>query len=220
MSKFTTLIIGHDTLALNCARMLHDAGHEIRAVVTRCAELRDWAVAQNLPLIAPGPGLADRVQGLSVDWLFSIANLDLIPEAVLARATKGAVNFHDGPLPRYAGLNAPVWAILNAETQHGVTWHRISGGVDEGNILAQTMVDIAADETAVSLNRKCFAAALESFPTVISALDGGQAEGTVQDLTQRSYFAKDKRPILNSELIFTFKTNALIRIVYALYHGD
>ncbi len=31
----------------------------------------------------------------------------------------GAINFHDGPLPRYAGLNTPAWAIINGEAEHG-----------------------------------------------------------------------------------------------------
>ena len=73
---------------------------------------------------------------VAFDWLFSIANLEMIPESVLARAKAGAVNFHDGPLPRYAGLNAPVWAILAGETAHGITWHMIEGGIDEGDVLA------------------------------------------------------------------------------------
>ena len=61
------------------------------------------------------------------DWLLSIANLQIVPEVLLAKA-EGAVNFHDGPLPDYAGLNAPVWARLNGETKHGITWHLIENG--------------------------------------------------------------------------------------------
>jgi hypothetical protein len=49
---------------------------------------------------------------LGRDWLLSVANLTVLAPAVLARAHPGAVNFHDGPLPAHAGLNAPVWAIL------------------------------------------------------------------------------------------------------------
>jgi len=54
------------------------------------------------------------------DWLFSISNLSLIPTALWQAATRRAANFHDGPLPRYAGLNAPAWALLAGETQCGV----------------------------------------------------------------------------------------------------
>ena len=84
---------------------------------------------------------------------------------VLALA-RGAVNFHDGPLPRYAGLNAPVWAILNGERQHGISWHLIEGGVDEGDVLESRSFDIAPQDTALTLNTRCFEAAMESFPSV------------------------------------------------------
>ena len=66
------------------------------------------AEAEGLPLIAPGNGLQNRLQGIEFEWILSIANLDIIPDDVLALAARGAVNFHDGPLPAYAGLNAPV----------------------------------------------------------------------------------------------------------------
>ena len=74
---------------------------------------------------------------MSADWLLSIANLRMIPDDVLALPTKGAINFHDGPLPAYAGLNTPAWAIINGAPTHGVSWHVIEGGVDEGDLLAQ-----------------------------------------------------------------------------------
>lgn len=220
MSAFSTLIIGHDTLALNCARMLVEAGHTLSAVVTRHRDFRDWATAAGVPLVAPGPGLADRLADISADWLLSIANLEIIPDAVLAGVKCGAINFHDGPLPRYAGLNAPVWAILNGETHHGITWHRISGGVDEGNILVQSTVDIVPDETALSLNTKCFAAALDSFPDVIKALASGNSDGVAQDLTARNYFARDKRPDGFGVLNFTQESTRIARIVRALDHGE
>ena len=121
----------------------------------------------------PGADLADRLGPLDFDWLFSIANLAIVPDAVLAKATSGAINFHDGPLPRYAGLNAPVWALLNRETRHGVTWHLIEGGIDEGDIVEQRRFDLDAGETALTLNTKCYAAAIESFGALVAALETG-----------------------------------------------
>jgi natural product biosynthesis luciferase-like monooxygenase protein len=214
--SFSALIIGHDTLALNCARMLREADHEIRAIVTRHAAFRDWAGAEGIACKTPGEAL----EGVSADWLLSIANLDIIPDAVLGLARKGAVNFHDGPLPRYAGLNAPVWALLDGETRHGITWHCIAGGVDEGNILVQKTFDIAPNETALSLNTKCFAAAMESFPDVIEALAGDAAEGRKQDLSERSYYGRHDRPVSMGALEFSNNTSDLLRIVHALDHGD
>ena len=220
MTPFSSLIIGHDTLALNCARMLAAAGHPIRAVVSRCPEFRIWAETEGVALITPENDLKKCIQDIEFDWLLSIANLDIIADDVLALATRGAVNFHDGPLPAYAGLNAPVWALLNGETTHGVTWHRIENGVDEGNILAQRAVDIAPGETALTLNTKCYAAALDSFGEVIAALAEGQAEGVVQDLSQRSYYARDQRPEAAARIDFSRDVSEVKRLVQALDHGD
>ncbi len=212
------LLVGNETLALQCGRAWLEAGHEIAAVATRHADVADWARGAGLRVIAPGPGLAGRMEGLGFDWLLSIANLDLLPEPVLARAARGALNFHDGPLPRYAGLNAPVWAILNGETRHGVTWHLIEGGVDAGRIVVARPIDIAPDETAFTLNAKCYAAALESFPEVVAELSRGAPEAREQDPAERSWFGRDKRP---EGLILDPARPAadLARLVRALDHG-
>ena len=137
---FSCLLQGNDTLTIQCGGMLLDAGHRVAGVLTRDDRVRAWAEEAGLPVIAPGGAV-----GADADWFLSIANTDVIPDAVLACGKRGAVNFHDGPLPRYAGLNAPVWAILNGEASHGITWHVIEGGIDEGRIVARRVFDIAPD---------------------------------------------------------------------------
>ncbi len=184
------ILIGHQSLAQQCGQMWLEAGHRLAAVVTRHPGVRDWAVARGLSLVEPGPGLADRLPG--ADWLLSVANLDMLPDAVLARAAKGAVNFHDGPLPRRAGLNAPVWAIMEGDAQHGIAWHRIAGGVDEGPVLAARAFELAEGETALTLNARCFQTGMESFPEVIAAL-AVDAPGVAQDLGLRTYKGRDAR---------------------------
>ncbi len=138
----------------------------------------------------------------------------------MASARKGAVNFHDGPLPRYAGLNAPVWAILNGETTHGITWHLIEGAVDEGRILVQRQVNVTDSDTALTLNARCFAAAIESFDEVLDALATGAPQVYEQDLSQRTYFGRHDRPAGSGVLDPSQPAADLARIVRALNHGD
>ena len=145
MSHFSAVIIGNESLAIQCADMLLEGGHDIRAVVTRNSDVADWATQSGIAVYDTQAGLAAAMQNQPFDWLLSIANLDLIPDALLALPTRGAVNFHDGPLPRYAGLNAPVWALINGEVEYGISWHMIAGGVDEGALVAQQFFDIAPD---------------------------------------------------------------------------
>ena len=212
------LLIGNESLALQCGAAWLARGHGIAAVVTRHADVAAWARKKGLRVEEPGPGLMERLDDLSCDWLLSIANLDLLPQAMLACATRGAVNFHDGPLPRHAGLNAPVWAILEGDAQHGITWHLIEGGIDEGRIVVQRLFDITPDETAFTLNAKCYAAALDSFDEVISTLEHGVQGFVNQDSRQRSYHAKSDRPRA-AWLDFTRPAADLVRVVRALDHG-
>ncbi|TNF22700.1 MAG: LLM class flavin-dependent oxidoreductase [Rhodobacteraceae bacterium] len=220
MTQITAILVGNDTLTLGCARQWLDWGHAIAALVTRNADLADWARAEGLRVDAPGADLGARLEGLACDWILSIANLDILPDAVLALAEQGAVNFHDGPLPRYAGLNAPVWAILNGEVRHGITWHRIAGGVDKGDILLRQTFDLAPGETALSLNLKCYAVAVDSFAEVIDQLERPSPRWQAQDLSARSYFGRDARPEAMGHLRPDRPAEDNARLVRALDHGD
>ena len=199
-AAFSCVLLGDQSLTIACGDVIVAGGHQIAAVVSQDADVAAWAVGQGVPVV-PRPGDLLGLDLGTVDWVLSIANLALIPDAVLALGQKGAVNFHDGPLPRYAGLNTPAWAVINREARHGVSWHMIEGGVDEGDLLAQVMIDIASDDTAFSLNSKCYAAGMESFAAVLSQLEADALDRQQQDLSERSYFAKDTRPdALNFEI--------------------
>lgn len=218
MAQFSCVLIGNESLLVQCAEAVLDRGNRIEAVVTHNADIRAWAEGRDLPVIETGKGLAERMQALRFDWLLSIANLTLIPQKVLDMAQQGAVNFHDGPLPRHAGLNAPVWALMQGETQHGITWHMIEGGVDEGDILVSRSFDITPRDTALTLNTKAYAAAIDSFGAVMDQLEGG-LKRLPQDLTLRSYHARDARPFGYGLLDVTLSAADLERMVRALDHG-
>ena len=195
MAALDCYVMGGESLLAQCARILRERGHRIRGVITESPELVRWAEGEGFPVIAPGKGLADRIE--RHDVFFSIANLQLIPEPVLAKARGGAVNFHDGPLPRYAGLNAPNWALIHQEATHGVSWHRIEGGVDEGPVLARREVAVTPLMTAFELNAACYAAGIASFGEALERLeseDPRAARGDAQDLSKRTYFGKHDRP--------------------------
>jgi len=220
MSSFLGVIIGNESLTIQCGEMLREAGHSLAAVVTRNSEVADWAEGAGLPVISADADLAKALANVPHDWLLSIANLDMIPDTVLALPARGAVNFHDGPLPRYAGLNAPVWALLAGEVEYGISWHLITGGVDEGGLLAQSFFDVATDETVLTLNTKCYAAAIDSFAKVLEKLASDAPVVTAQDLTQRSYFAMNARPANAARLDFSQPARKITTLVHALDHGD
>ncbi|SMG39517.1 MupA/Atu3671 family FMN-dependent luciferase-like monooxygenase [Paracoccus sp. J56] len=217
MTQFSAILVGNESLLRHAAEMLLARGHRINAVVTRNPGLRDWAQGAGLAVEdqdAPMP--ADAPQA---DWLFSVANLSILRPGMLARGRQGAINFHDGPLPKLAGLNAPVWAIIGGEAQHGVTWHMIEGGVDEGDILTQRLFGIRPDDTALTLNARCFARGAESFAEVVDQLETGTIQRIRQDLSLRSYVGRDKRPEAAAVLDFSQPTAQIGALVRGLDHG-
>ena len=216
-AALSVILMGDESLTIACGDMVLAGGHSIAAVVTRDAAVGSWAAGKALKVFENPRDLLD--QPADVEWLLSIANLRMIPSDVLALPAKGAVNFHDGPLPRYAGLNTPAWAIINGETTHGVSWHLIEGGVDEGDLLAQQLIDIAPDETAFSLNSKCYAAGMESFGGVLAQLEAGALDRTAQDLSLRSNFARDQRPENMGLLDFGQRGETLSALVRGLDFG-
>src|SRR4051812_11662653 len=118
MSSTGALFVGDGTLLARCAQAWTEAGHRVDFIATRNPEVAQWAQANG---IAHGSEMPDG----AFDYLFSVANLEVLPGSAISRARKCAINFHDAPLPRYAGLNAPAWALMKGERQHGVTWHEM-----------------------------------------------------------------------------------------------
>ena len=217
---FSSVLIGSESLLVGCGEVLLDHGFPIAMVVTDNREIAQWANAHNLPVADLDSSLPAKLAGIRFEWLFSIANLRLIPETVLSHAANGAINFHDGPLPAYAGVNAPVWALLNGEAKHGITWHLIEKGIDTGDILEQRLFDIDAGETAYSLNAKCYAAGLDSFTQLVEGIQSGLPARRAQDTAARSYFARDARPEADGMLALRRAASDLAAQVCALDHAS
>ncbi|SUZ31274.1 Dimodular nonribosomal peptide synthase [Roseibaca ekhonensis] len=219
MTQFNSILIGDETLTAECGAQLLARGHRIGAVVTDNPRVADWAAGAGLNVLAPGAGLAARLAGLQADWLFNIAGLRMLPRNVLDLPALGAINFHDGPLPRHAGLNAPVWALLEGEARHGIAWHVIEDGVDTGDVLVSAEFDISPEDTALTLNTKCFSAGLDSFAQVLDMLAAGQLARQPQDMTARSVHTRADRPGLGGQIDPRQTTTDILRLVRAMDHG-
>ncbi|GEB48125.1 amino acid adenylation domain-containing protein [Streptomyces cacaoi] len=184
---FSCVVVGEETLLVECTRLLRQRGHTVAAVVSPSAELLAWAEDEGLPALPFGRDLAERLAPLRFDYLFSIANLRMLPEEVLALPARMPVNFHDGPLPRHAGLFATSWAILEGAEQHGVTWHVMTREADSGDVLKQREVPVDPAATVRDLDVACFDAGVESFAELVDELAAGTATRQPQDLGQRTY---------------------------------
>ncbi|MBL8754273.1 MAG: LLM class flavin-dependent oxidoreductase [Planctomycetes bacterium] len=217
--SLAAVFVGSDTLLLQCLEAWRERGHRVVAVATDTDKVRRWCVDQGIRHLDATGDLAKALAGEVFDHLFAITWLRLLPPAVLALPKAGAINFHDGPLPRYAGLNATCWAIHRGEVEHGVTWHRIEAEADTGAILLQRRFPIAPDDTAFTLNARCFQVGQETFAELVDALAAGTVQAVAQDLAQRTWFARRARPDGLAMLDFARPAADVARVVRAFDHG-
>jgi natural product biosynthesis luciferase-like monooxygenase protein len=219
-TQFSCFIMGQDALLTECGDVLLGQGHDIRGVISSSQRIAAWASRHGVAAIDPEGGYLEALAREPFDYLFSITHLAIIPEEALALPKKGAINFHDGPLPRYAGLNAPAWALLERETTYGITWHFMASKADTGAILKQVMFEIAPDETSLSINTKCFAHAIESFADLALELSSDTSVAKPQDLAQRSYFGRYRRPEAACVIDWTRSALEIEALVRALEFGE
>ncbi|MBY0273357.1 MAG: hypothetical protein K2X02_08160, partial [Alphaproteobacteria bacterium] len=179
-----------------------------------------WVRKQNIPLYNSLEDFKAFTSPKTFDYLFSIVNRKIIKKELLAYPHVAAINFHDAPLPKYAGVHATSWAILNNESFHGISWHLMSEMTDGGGILKRVIFPLDKDETALTLNLKCYSHALESFRILIRELVKGSLIEKKQDLTKRSYFARYQKPGNLGFLCWEDSAQEIERFCRALSFGD
>ncbi len=216
---FRTVLIGDGTLVLRCADHLIAAGHTIDALLSTDAAAVRWASANGTRLVASPAELLSAVEGRGCDYLFSIVNFRILGPEIIAIARRAAINYHDAPLPRYAGINATSWAIMAGKRVHAVSWHLIAAEVDTGDILVQRPMPIDEDDTSLSLNVKCHEAAASSFVELMQGLESGTLVPRPQDLSQRTYFARHRAPPNAGVIDWRRPVLEIARLVRALDFG-
>ena len=173
-------------IAQGYAEIIHSLGHEPVAVI---------APRRRAPGEPPLPFAAEHVADdpHELDVLFaatkhSIAPLLrvyepdlalctgfpwLIPAQAIDVPTHGIVNGHPSLLPRYRGPFPVSWAVRNAETEIGLTYHLMDAESDTGNVLAQKPISLAEDDTNETLFERFPAVAGELLPIVFERLARG-----------------------------------------------
>jgi methionyl-tRNA formyltransferase len=218
-NQFSCFLIGEGTLPIQCAELLLERGHKIFGVISSDASISSWAKGKDIPHIQQTDNLVAFLSQQPFDYLFSIVNNSVLPKEILELPRIEAINYHDALLPRYAGVNATSWALMHGEKTHGVTWHVMTAMVDGGNILKQISVEINSDETAFTLNGKCYEAAICSFAQLIDELSSGQALVRKPNLDERTYFGRYKRPRAGGVLSFNCCAHDIDAFVRALDFG-
>ncbi|KAA1186777.1 bifunctional UDP-4-amino-4-deoxy-L-arabinose formyltransferase/UDP-glucuronic acid oxidase ArnA [Photorhabdus heterorhabditis] len=209
------------------------AGFDIQAVFTHTDDPTEnhffSSVARlsadlELPVFAPEnvnhPLWVERIRELKPDVIFSFYYRNMLSEDILSLASSGAFNLHGSLLPKYRG-RAPInWAILNGETETGVTLHKMVLKPDAGDIIAQHKVAITETDTSLVLHGKIREAAEKLLDQVLPQIKAGTYTSTPQDQSQATYFGR--RTAADGEIDWgksATEINNLVRAVAEPYPG-
>ena len=218
-NQFTCFLIGEGTLPMQCGELLLKQGYQIKGVISPDRSVNRWGKAKEIPSIQPTDNLVEFLSQQPFDYLFSIVNDLVLPREILDWPRQLAINFHNALQPRYAGINATSWALMQRQKIHGITWHAMSALVDAGDILKQFSVEITSTDTAFTLNGKCYEAAIYSFAQLIDELSNGQVLASKPNLDLRTYFGRYKKPPAGGAISFNRCARDLDALVRALDFG-
>ncbi|MTJ07339.1 MupA/Atu3671 family FMN-dependent luciferase-like monooxygenase [Anabaena sp. UHCC 0204] len=220
MSSFSCFVVGDGVLPLSCLEILLQKNCQVLGVYSTDHSLQKWSQEHGITHAPSRHVFHKTLLEAEYDYLFSINNIKwIIPADAIARAKKATINYHDSPLPKYAGLYATSWALLNGETEYAITWHEVACEIDAGRIFKQKAVPILPDDTVFNLNVSCFDAAVNSFTELVQELAMDLIEPWHQDLSQRSYFSSSDRPDAAALISFDVSSKDICNLVKALDFG-
>lgn len=197
------VFMGTPGFAVPVLQALYQAGHEITCVITQ----PDRPRGRKGKLEPPEIKSAAQALGLSVfqfekiredepsrvleeqgaDVIVTAAYGQILSERNLAAAKYGVINAHASLLPKYRGSCPVNWAIMEGETETGVTSMHTAKGVDTGDMILQRKIPILAHETAGELLERLSYVAAEVMVETIQAIAEGTAPRIPQDDSQATH---------------------------------
>ena len=107
----------------------------------------------------------------------------------------GSFNIHPGVLPGYAGLGAPMHALLAGESQLGCTLHQIDERIDTGPVYSISYVPAAPQRSIFEISQELYALGLASFETLLAELEAGKTPRVqAQDARLYRYYSLPLAP--------------------------
>jgi methionyl-tRNA formyltransferase len=129
----------------------------------------------------------EQIAALEPDLLVSFAYGRLFGPRFLALFPLGGINIHPSLLPKYRGPSPIPAAILNRDSETGITIQRLAAEMDSGDILAQERFPLSGRETGAGLGAFCGEKSAEMLPGVLAAIAGGTCRPRPQDHSRASY---------------------------------
>lgn len=191
------VFFGTPDFAVASLKALVDHGYDVVGVVTSTDKLlgrgsekklvetpvKKFAIENHIPVLQPekfrNPDFLTALKALNADLQVIVA-FKMLPEMVWNMPPLGTVNVHASLLPKYRGAAPINWAIINGETETGVTTFKLQHEIDTGNILCQLKTPIEPDETAGSLHDRLMQLGADCLINTLELLKQNPDAGTPQ----------------------------------------
>ena len=196
------LFMGTPGFAVPTLQKLLSSRHQVCGVFTQpdrpsgrgrklaAGPVKQLALHRGLPVYQPERLAQEEWKPLvetTADALVVVAYGKILPSWLFTLPPFGAVNVHASLLPRYRGAAPIPWAIVRGETRTGVTTMRIDRGMDTGDLLLQSGVEIGEEETSVQLGERLAVLGADLLAETLDRLEAGQVRPRPQDSQLASY---------------------------------
>ncbi len=195
MKHLKVIFMGTPDFAVPCLEQLQQ-NCDVIAVITQPdrprgrgqkmmpSPVKVFAQAHNLPILQPEKiktaEFQDRLAELKPDLIVVVAFGQLLSQAILDIPRLGCINVHASLLPRYRGAAPIHLAIINGETQSGVTTMFMDAGLDTGDMILKTAVPISDTMTTEQLHDVLMTAGAKLLLETVRQLAAGSAPRTKQ----------------------------------------
>lgn len=195
--------MGTPDFAVDTLQAIVDAGHEVALVVTQpdkakgrgkklCyTPVKEKALECHLEVAQPEKvreeSFVERLQMIAPDVIVVVAFGQILPESILNIPKYGCINVHASLLPAYRGAAPIQWAVIDGLAETGVTTMYMEKGLDTGDIICQSRIPLAADETGGFLFDKLAKEGASLLVRTLKMLEDGTATRTKQDDSRSSY---------------------------------
>ncbi|MDP4277085.1 MAG: methionyl-tRNA formyltransferase [Bacteroidota bacterium] len=161
------IYMGTPDFAVEPLKALVEGGYQVVAVITmpdkpsgrgmklQASPVKKYSLEHQLPVLQPeklkNPDFLETLRTYKADLQIVVA-FRMLPEIVWAMPRLGTFNLHASLLPNYRGAAPIHWAVMNGETETGVTTFFLQQDIDTGDILLQEKLSIGPDECTGSVH--------------------------------------------------------------------
>ncbi|GHT42213.1 methionyl-tRNA formyltransferase [Bacteroidia bacterium] len=197
MKQYPKIVfMGTPDFAVASLRALTDGGYNVVGVVTmpdkpagrgqqiRFSPVKAFALAHHLPLLQPeklkDAAFLEALRAWNAD-LHIVVAFRMLPEAVWAMPKLGTFNLHASLLPQYRGAAPINWAIINGETETGITTFFLTHEIDTGKVIDQVKIPIADTDNAETVRNTLKNLGAELVVKTVEAIAQGNVQPTAQE---------------------------------------